>query len=832
MDRAEDGERTISKRGGANLPVALTSFVGRERETADVAGLLASSRLVTLTGAAGCGKTRLALRVAGQIGQSYSDGVHWIELARLADEDLVSQSVARVLHIVEQPGLSAIEQLLEALRDRRLLLVLDNCEHVLDACARLATRLLAETEVSILATSRQPLSVTGEVLYPLAPLAVPPLTLTTAGVDRFDATRLFVERARAILPHFALTADNADAVAGICWRLDGLPLAIELASARVNVLAVQQIAARLDDFFELPATHATLSHHQTMRAAIDWSYDLLTELEQVLLRRLSVFVGGCSLGMVETVCVGDGVDGHDVLELLSSLVNKSLVVAETLHGGEARYSLLETIRQYAREKLDASGESHVLRDRHLDWCLQVVEDTEPKLSSPYQQLWLNWLEGEYDNVRAALTWSLESGRIEAGLRASIALYEFWTIRDYAEEGLAWLSQLLAHVDENVSPLVRATALAYASFLAGFRGNRTAQIEYGREAAALAESVGDADKRTLFWALTGQAYHARSAGDFETEFSLARRCIQLAREMGDRYLLGLVLSVYSPTAMVLGEYDVAREMLDEGLVLLQEIGDTYRIAMALNYSGDLARCERMYVEARTAYEQSISLLRELDAPRDLASVLHNLGHTCLHLGDVTRSLDIFNESMSLQQSQRNEPGMAECLIGFAALAVAQGLPGAGTRLLAAAVANSDQTVAALWAATRMEYEHNLARARASLSETEFQAEQTAGHALSLEQAVVYGQKLLQSFTTVPPAWNAMEELTARERQVAALIARARSNDEIAESLFVSKRTVEKHISNIRSKLGFSQRAQIVRWAIENGLVEPEAEDTPTASLPLI
>ena len=730
-----------------NIPTVLTSFVGRKREIAEVMGLLASSRLVTLTGAPGCGKTRLALRVAAEVSRHYEDGVHWVELARLADPDAGPPGDCKSRATApSNAGRPTVEGLLDALQDKHLLLVLDNCEHVLSACTQLVETLLAATEVSILATSREPLGVAGEKRYPVSPMALPPAGLAAHDLEQFDAIQLFVERARAILPGFALTPDNAGAVASICRRLDGIPLAIELASARVNVLTVEQIAARLDDRFELlaSAAHVTRSHHRTLRAAIDWSYDLLTPPEQALLQRLSVFAAGCSLATAEAVCAGDGVEREQVLELLSSLVDKSLVVAHTLQGSEARYSLLETIRQYAQEKLNASGEWPAIRDRHLQCFLQLTEETVPKLSGPYQQLWLNWLEGEYDNIRAALAWSLESGQIEAGLRIAIAIYQFWTIRDYVEEGLTWMERLLAQVAQAtraVSPVVHANALAYAAFLAGFRGNTSAQMEYGREAAVIAEAAGEEGKPALSLGPGCSGLSARGQrATIKPSSTSGKRVIQLNRELGNRYQLGLTLSVCSFSAMALGEYDAAHAMLDEALPLLREAGNPYRIAMALNFSGDLARCEQDYAGAQTAYEESIKLLRELDAPRDLASVLHNLGHTCLHLGDIERAHALFEESMATQQAQRNTPGMAECLIGFAAVAVVRGLPAAGARLLAAAVAIGGQRIASAWAATRMEYEHTLALARAGLTETEFQAEQAAGRAFSLEQAVEYAQNL--------------------------------------------------------------------------------------------
>ncbi len=801
-----------------NLPPALTSFIGRKHELTEVVRSLTVSRLITLTGAAGCGKTRLALRVAEQVIRQYADGVHWVELARLADSGLVPQAIAKAVNVVEQPGRPLVDGMLDALHDKQLLLVVDNCEHVLTACSQLAETLLVQTAVSIVATSREPLGVTGELRYPVAPMALPPVTLAVDDVGEFDAIQLFVERARAIVPPFELTPDNAAVVAGICHHLDGIPLAIELASARVNVLTVEQIAARLDDRFALlgAASHVVYSHHRTLRAAIDWSYDLLSTPEQVMLLRLSVFAGGCSLATAETVCVGDSVEREHVLELLSSLVNKSLVVAHTLQPGEARYSLLETIRQYAQEKLTASGEWSMIRDRHLQYFLQLTEETEPKTRGQYQQLWLDWLEGEFDNIRAALNWSLESAQIAAGVRIAIALYQFWTIRDYVEEGFAWVERLLARADEGIALVVRANALAYASLLAGFRGNTSAQLRYGQEAAALAEAAGDEGKSALAWALAGQAWAAWAAGDYQTVFTLAKREIQLHRELDDKYNLGLGLSTTSFSAMALGKYDEARAMLDEGLPLLREVGNPYRLAMALNFSGDLARCEHKYVEAQAAYEESISLLREIGAVRDLASALHNLGHTCLHLGDVERAHALFSEAMAIQQAQHNTPGVAECLIGFAAMSIVCGLPSAGARLLAAAIAIGGERVATAWAATRMEYEHTLALVRASLTEREFQAEQAAGRALSLEQAMEYAQslplKVAQATSKKPNG------LTMREREIAVLIAQGKSNGEIAGELVVSKRTVESHIASILSKLGFTNRAQIVRWAIETGLVK--------------
>lgn len=804
-----------------DLPVELTSFVGRKQEIVDVKRLIASSRLLTLTGTAGCGKTRLALRVAAEVSYQYTDGGNWVELAQLTDPQLVPKAVAKKLNIPEQKDRPLAEGILETLRGKKFLLVLDNCEHMRQAVSQLLESLMALPDISILATSREPLGLPGEILYPLAPMAVPPISLSMDQVGQFDVIQLFSERTSAIVPRFTLTPENLGVVANICRHLDGIPLAIELASARTNVLSVEQIDARLGDRYKLlgETSYTTNSHHRSLRAALDWSYDLLTLPEQAVLQRLSVFAGGCSLATAESVCSGNGIECEQVLDLLASLISKSLVVAQTLQPGEARYSLLEIIRQYTSEKLESSGERSTAYDRHLQCFVQSTEEALPKLSSSYQPLWLDWLESEYDNIRASLTWSLESDQIEAGLRIAVAIYQFWTIRDYAEEGLIWLERLLARANDRVSPGVHANALAYAVFLAGFRGNTTAQIAYGQTAGILAETLGGEDKPALRWALVAQAYGARAAGDYQGQFDIGKRAIQINRELGDKYQLGVTLSTNSFTAMSLGKFDEAHAMLEEALPLLRELGNPYRIAMALNFSGDLARCEQNYTEAGTAYEECISLLRELDAPRDLASALQNLGHACLHLGHIARARALFSEGMTIQLAQKNTPGIAECLIGFAALAVQLGLPSTGARLLAAVVKMGGQRIVSTWAATKMEYEHYLPLIRAKLTESEFWAEQVVGQKLTLEQIVEYIQHLPIETVTSQAARQKPGNLTSRERKIAALIALGKSNGEIAEELVVSKRTIEKHIAHIIVKLGVTNRAQIVLWAIETGLVKP-------------
>ena len=802
----------------SSLPTVLTSFIGRKRELAEITQLLKSSRVLALTGAAGCGKTRLALRVAAEISGQYEDGVHWIELARLTDDPLVPKAVARVLNVTEKSGRPLIDELLVALKNKKLLLVLDNCEHLLSACGQLVESLMQMPGINILATSREPLHATGEMLYPVPPMALPPAGPSLGDARQFDSIQLFVERARAILPNFTLTPDNTEVVTRICHHLDGIPLAIELASARVNLLSLEQIAARLDDRFALlaPASQITHTHHQTLRAAIDWSYDLLATPEQTMLRRMSVFAGGCSLATAEEVCVGDGIEREQILELLSSLVNKSLVAAQTLQLGEARYSMLETIREYTQERLVVSDEWSATHDRHLQCFLKLAEETAPKLIERYQQIWLDWLEVEQANFRAAQARSLESVQIEAGLRIAIALYEFWQKRGYVQESLGWFERLLVQADEKISVVVHAKAFSSAAHMAMLLGNTSATIEYGQKAGALGQAIGKEEQSDLAVALIGLASSARAAGDYQTAFAIGERAIQLLRDSGELYPLGRVLIMQAGTAMPLGRYDTVHALLDEGLKLAREAGDSYRIAIILNFLGDLARCEQDFAGAKPNYENSLALFRELDAKRDVASVLQNLGHACLHLGEVERAQILFTESLALQQAQQNTPGMAECLIGFAALAVVHDLPAPGARLLSAAIALGGERPANVWTATRLEYERYLALARAKLTEAECQAEQAAGAALSLEQAIEYARHL--PLKAARESWKMPDDLTAREREIAVLIAQGKSNGEIADELVLSKRTVEKHVANILSKLGVTSRAQIVRWVLQSGLLK--------------
>ena len=804
-----------------NLPVQLTSFIGRGRELGEVKDLVATSRLVTLTGAGGCGKTRLALRVAADLSDQYVDGVYWVELARLIDSTLVPQVVAKVLNVVEQPGYPLMDMLVDLLGDRQILLVLDNCEHLLGACAQLVEALAGCPNIKVLTTSREPLGVTGEMLYPVLPLELPAAQISIDEIRRVESIQLFIERARSILPTFGLSAENAEIVSTICRDLDGIPLAIELASARVNVLSVNQIQERLDRRLDLlVSTMRADKRHRTLRAAIDWSYDQLSSSEQLLLQRLTLFPAGFTLSTAESACAWGEIQREDVLDLLSSLVSKSLVVAETLHGSEARYRLLETIRQYAQEKLRASGEWVSTHDHYLECWLRLTEEVAPKLHEQYQHLWMEWLETENDNIRAALAWALEQQRIEAGMRIGTALYSFWHTRAYIREGYNWYEQFLHQIDDSVPLAVHVNALTWSSTMAGMLGDAVAAMARGQEAVALCEAAGEEGKPLLAVALIGVASGASAAGDYQTSYRIGERIVELYRELGDLVSLGTGIMILGGIAIALGKHDTAQSLLEESMVLARAAGDKARIAITLNYMGDLARSERRVVQALSAYEESLSILREIGMVTETPAILHNLAYACLYEGDIERTQALFHESLEAQRTQNNREGILEGLRGFAALAAKTGLAAESARLYAAAVANGrGGDSASLWALEKLEYEHYISMARARLSDAEFEAEQAKGRILSMEQAIAYALKL--PFGPPKPSLKgpkALQALTEREREVVTLIARGLSNGEIADELVLSKRTVEHHIANILSKLGFTNRAQIVRWAMENGLTQ--------------
>lgn len=636
-----------------NLPVQLSTFIGREREIEKVKELLSSARLVTLTGAGGSGKTRLALQVAGELLASCSDGAWLIELASLSEADFVPQAAISALDIRAQPGRHPLEILTNYLHSRQALLILDNCEHLIDACATLAETLLRSCpQLRILATSREALGITGESAWMVPPLSVPdPARLPPSGealistLAQFEAVQLFLDRTAAVQPGFRLTPQNAMAVAKICHHLDGIPLAIELAAARMRALGIAQIAARLDDRFNLltVGSRTALPQHQTLRATIDWSYELLSLAERTMLGRLSVFVHGWTLAAAEEVCGGDeAIQKAQVLDLLTRLVDKSLAIVEEREKG-VRYHLLETIRQYAREKLAEQEAPERIRQRHLHFFVRLAEAAESKLCSAEQIIWLDQLESEHDNLRAALEWSLKHGETEMSLRLAGSLWRFWYLRGYWREGREWLQRTLAQEDRQPATPARIKALYGAGWLADESGREGPLYE---ESLALARQVND-DWAAAF-CLRGLGALASNQGRREEALALLEESLALFQKTEEKW--GVALALFNQGWVVFEQSNYARAdaLWEESLRLFRQKGDRWGMAVSLGALGLIGRLQGNYKRATAQSKESLELFRELGDKAGIAQSLFRLAHVALRRDEFAQAATLFGEAMDLQK----------------------------------------------------------------------------------------------------------------------------------------------------------------------------------------
>ncbi|HZO87161.1 MAG TPA: tetratricopeptide repeat protein [Chthonomonadaceae bacterium] len=718
-----------------NLPQQLTSFVGRERELAEIKSLLPRTRLLTLVGAGGCGKTRLAMQVSADVLEDYANGVWMVELAPISDPALVPQAVATALRVREAPNSTLLETLSDYLRDKSLLLVLDNCEHLVGACAQLADTLLRHCpNLRLLATSREPLNIAGELNVRVPPLALPESgrKLSLESLLTAEAARLFVERATFSQPGFSLTRQNAPAVIQICRQLDGIPLALELAAARVKALPVEQIARRLQDRFRLltGGSRTALPHQQTLRALIDWSYELLEEKERTLLRRLSVFAGGWSLAAAEAVCTDEEIEDWEILDTLSRLVDKSLVVADE-RDGEARYRMLETIRQYSRDRLQETSEAEELRARHRDYFLALAEEAGPFLTGAEQSEWLARLELEHDNLRAALDWCQQHS-VGTGLRLAGALHWFWEIRGYLSEGRERLAALLAHPEAEGATLARAEALHAAGRLAWHQSDYAAARALHEESLALYRELGE--KAGIADALGSLGDVEYAQGNYEEARQLQEACLAIRSEMHDRYGMADTLLNLGNIALCQDDYPTARARYEESLALARKLENKRAIAFSLINLGLIAREQHDYAAAHTYYEQSLVTLRQLEDKAGTATSLHNLAEVAAQLGKHVEAAALYRESLELFLEMGNKRCIAYVLEGLSGLALAQEQPEQAVRLYAAAAALRKAIDAPLPPATQEEYDHFLADVRSALGEEVFASAWTEGSFLSLEQAI--------------------------------------------------------------------------------------------------
>jgi predicted ATPase/class 3 adenylate cyclase/Tfp pilus assembly protein PilF len=662
-----------------NLPVQLTSFVGRARELAEVRQLLSANRLVTLTGAGGVGKTRLALRAAAELHGAFPDGAWLISLAPVADPALVPSAIAQALGVREAGGRTLAEGLRDHLRDKRLLLIVDNCEHLLPGAAPAVTDLLAAApRLKVLATSRAPLRLAGEREYPVPPLRLPDPPAPArppdpAALARSEAVALFAERAAAVAPAFAVTAETAEAVAGICRRLDGLPLALELAAVRTKVLPPAALLARLEHRLPLltGGPRDLPARHQTLRASIAWSHDLLAPAEQTLFRRLAVFAGGCTLDAAEAVCDPGGDLPLGALDGLASLVDKSLVLPDEETSSEPRFAMLETLREYAAERLAASAEAAAIRRRHLAYYLALVERAEPRLRGPQQTVWLDRLEREHANLRAALMWCTEApgaaGRAEMGLRLAGALWRFWDVRCYVVEGRWWLERVLEtyrrRSPARVKALIGAGALAWRQ-----DDGAAAQARY-EEGLALARELGD--KQSVATALNSLGFVALSSRNYAIAHALHEEGLALARELGDKQNVATALNRLGLLARYHGDYAAARRLHEESVAIRRELGDKQGVATALNNLAVVARQQGDYARARSLAEESLALHRAVGDRHNLAATLRNLGQIAYLQGRFAEAQPYLEHSLALSKDLGQILGIVEALVRMANIARARG-----------------------------------------------------------------------------------------------------------------------------------------------------------------
>ena len=772
-----------SARPPNNLPLELSSFVGRGREVAEVEALLSAHRLLTLTGPGGSGKTRLALAVASEVLGGFEEGVWLVELAPLSDPDLVARAVASVLGVREAPAVPLVESLAGHLLSKTVLLVLDNCEHLVDASASLAVALLGRCpNLSILATSREALRVPGEVVFAVPPLSLPdPRRPTDAeGLSSYEATRLFVERARALRHDFSLMEDNAMAVAQICYRLDGIPLAIELAAARTRVLSVEQISERLKESFSLLSGggRIAMAHHGTLRATMDWSYGLLPENERVLFGGLSVFAGGFTLAAAEAVCAGGDLGREEVLDLLTQLVDKSLVAVGE-RDGQARYGMLETLRQYGREKLEGSGEPKEVRARHAAWYLELAEEAEPELKGHRQLAWLERLEREHDNLRVAMRFLLEEGEIESAVRLAWALWLFWYVHGHQGEGYRYAGELLDKTD-CLSTLMRARALIV-------RGN----MSYGLESV-------EGTKRL-----------------FEEAAALSRRT-------GNGVDLAIALAGLGVTAMQQGDMQRASELFEEVLKLYRGVSDKWGVSYALVHLGMAPLSRGDHAEATRYFEEALAISREIGYRLSGYISLYSLALSSRALGEDERARQLYIEGLTLAAEAEDRANAAYCLEGLGELIAERGEPERAARLFGASEALLEAVGAPLYAHAqdRTLYEEAVEALRSRLSGGSFEAAWAEGGAMPLEQAVEYALEGPEAPQGAEEAGEAPQAypagLSIREVEVLGLVGRGMTNARIAQELYISPSTVNGHLTSAYRKIGSHSRAEAARFALEHGL----------------